>query len=59
MTTYKMAYKKLLERHFYAHEIDEDKLHFIIETNYRGWADLSAKSMDKIAFSVCNTWGGK
>lgn len=56
MTRYEIAYKKLLKRGFYASEISADKLHYIISANYKGWANLSDKSMDFIAFNVCKSW---
>jgi hypothetical protein len=56
MTTYEIAYKKLIKRGFYEREINTEKLQYIIRTNYKGWADLSDKSMDFIAFNVCKTW---
>jgi len=56
MTTYQRAYNKLIARGFYHYEINTEKLRYIISNNYKGWADLSTKSMDYIAFYVCKTW---
>lgn len=55
MNAYKMAYKKLLNRGFYEEEIDSEKLYFIISKNYKGWADLSERSIDMIQAYVCKT----
>lgn len=55
MTKYKIAYAKLLKRGFYDNEIDTEKLAYIIDTNYYGWADLTKKSIARIMAYVCKT----
>jgi hypothetical protein len=55
MSKYETAYKKLLKRGFYEDEIDTEKLACIISANYKGWADLSEKSMKYIMFYTCKS----
>lgn len=55
MTKYEIAYNKLLKRGFYEEEINQEKLHYIIDTNYKGWANLSEKSICKIMYFCCKS----